>query len=215
MSHSKTLLILGAGGFGRELLFFAESVQAAERAWTIGGFLDDNADALRSYSYQHRVVGPIRGHIPRADQLFLMAIGDPTKKLEIGGELRARGGEFLTLRHHSALVGNNVRLGIGVVICPNVSIPCDSKIGDFVTVNTGCTIAHDTEIGDGTTFSGHVDMTGFSSLGKGVFLGSHASVLPRVKVGDFARIGAGSMVVRNVRPGVTVFGVPAKEISST
>jgi len=55
-----------------------------------------------------------------------------------------------------------------------------------------------------------VDITGGVTLGEGVLVGSHASVLPRLKVGAGAIIGAGSIVVRDVEPGVTVFGVPAR-----
>jgi acetyltransferase-like isoleucine patch superfamily enzyme len=55
-----------------------------------------------------------------------------------------------------------------------------------------------------------VDITGGVVLGKSVTVGSHASVLPGVKVGDGATVGAGSVVMRDVPAGVTVFGVPAR-----
>ena len=74
-------------------------------------------------------------------------------------------------------------------------------------------MGHDTVLGPGTTLSGHCDVTGGAKLGRAVFLGSHASITPNVVVGDAARVGAGSIVIRRVRPGKSVFGVPATEIS--
>ena len=61
--------------------------------------------------------------------------------------------------------------------------------------------------------SAHVDLTGFVSADEGAFFGSHASVLPKVHVGAFAKVGAGSVAVRHVPAGTTVMGVPAKRIS--
>jgi len=81
-----------------------------------------------------------------------------------------------------------------------------------VIVNLNSTIGHDATIGSYSTLSCHVDVTGWAKVGESVFLGSHASVLPRAKIGAMARVGAGSVVLRAVRPGTTVFGVPAKQI---
>jgi serine acetyltransferase len=93
-----------------------------------------------------------------------------------------------------------------VVITTNVSI------GAFVIINLCSTVGHDVSIGDYSTLSCHCDVTGGCALGADVFLGSHASILPCIRVADRAKIGAGSAVVRHVRAGVTVFGVPAKRL---
>ena len=61
--------------------------------------------------------------------------------------------------------------------------------------------------------SGHCDITGGAKLKEGAFLGSHAVIIPKVTVGEYAVVGAGSVVIRTVGAGVTVFGVPAKRIS--
>ncbi|MHC4504810.1 MAG: transferase, partial [Planctomycetota bacterium] len=58
----------------------------------------------------------------------------------------------------------------------------------------------------------HVDINGGAVLEEGVFVGSHGVVLPGAHVGAWARVGAGSVVLRNVPPDTTVFGVPSKPI---
>jgi sugar O-acyltransferase (sialic acid O-acetyltransferase NeuD family) len=208
----KKLLIVGAGGFGREMWIWAGQVPASEREWEAHGFLDDNPDALKGFNHPARVLGKISDYQPKPDEVLTVAIGDPRAKMQVAEVLQKKGAQFTTIVHPTALIGLNVKLGRGVIICPHVCIPCDAVLGDFVHVNSNSTVAHDTVLGDYTTLSGHCDVTGSSRLGKGVFLGSHASVLPSVKVGDFAKIGAGTVAATNVQPEVTLLGVPGKRL---
>lgn len=209
----KKLLIVGAGGFGREVCFFFQRLRAGGEQRVLAGFLDDKADALAGFEHSLAVTGSIESYRPHANEQLLLAIAEPRLKLRIASVLRERGCKFASFVDPTALVGRRVSLGEGVIICPHVSIPCDATIGDFVHLNTSSTIGHDAALGEGCTLSGHCDVTGGAKLGRGVFLGSHAAVLPQVRVGDFARVGAGSVVIKPVPPDVTVFGVPAKRVS--
>lgn len=208
----KKIIILGAGGFGREALSWVRDWLIGKDGWSLAGFLDDNPQASRPAGLPP-ILGPISGHDPAHDEVFLCGIGQPKAKLAICEQLKARGGQFLTLVHPSAVIGERVSLGEGTVICPQAVLTCDITVGAFVTINAAATIGHDVTVGDGVTLSGHCDVTGYVTVGRGVFFGSHATAIPGMKIGDFAMVGAGSTVVRNVKPGVTVFGVPAKQIS--
>lgn len=208
----KKILIVGAGGFGREVLsWLNDSIQERD-GWIIAGFLDDDLKALDDFPGLPSIHGTITAYKPKVNEVLVCALGNPRIKLNICIQLLERGCEFLTLIHRTAVIGERVNIGRGSVICPFAVATCDIEIGEFVTVNTSATIGHDVEIGDGVTLSGHCDVTGGVKVGKGVFCGSHASVIPAIKIGEFAVIGAGSTVVRNVEPGVTVFGNPAKQI---
>lgn len=209
---TKKILILGAGGFGRELLSWTRDWLGGRDGWTLAGFLDDNLQGSRPDGLPP-ILGPISGYQPAAHEVFLCGIGLPKAKLAVCEQIKARGGQFLTLVHPSAVVGERVILGEGTVICPRVVLTCDISVGAFVTINAAATVGHDAVLGDGVTLSGHCDVTGHVKLGRGVFFGSHATAIPSVKIGDFAVVGAGSTVVRSVKPGATVFGVPAKQIS--
>lgn len=210
----KQLLIVGAGGFGREVLSWLKDIPSSDCKWQIVGFLDDNPEALENYECDIPIVGSFSDFDPRADDCFVMAVGSPPLKLKVGELLEQKGAEFISLVHPSATIGRNVQLGRGCVICPNVTITCDVTIGPFVTINVHATVGHDVALGPGCTLNAHADVTGFVQLGKAVFVGSHGSILQHVQVGDFATIGAGSVVVRNVKPEITVFGVPAKKVWS-
>ena len=211
----KKLIIVGAGGFGREMLAWAADVVESGTDWYPAGFLDDNADALDSFDVDLPILGAADSYKPAADEVFVCAVGDPRIRLEIARSLQSRGAEFAKLIHPSAVIGDRVQLGIGFVACPQVCVTCDVTLGDFVALNVNVSIGHDAVLGDGCTLSGHCDVTGGVQLGKGVFMGTHSCIHPGIEVGDYARVGAGSVVMRAVPPNTTVLGVPAKKIISS
>lgn len=210
---SERLVIVGAGDFGREVLWAASEIPPGNRTWDAVAFLDDSpqaAPALRGFGITVPVVGTTRDYVPQPNDRFLCAIGNPTAKLAVCERLVARGARFTNLVHPSAVVGDRSTLGVGVIVCRLVTITVDAKIANFVTINLHSSVAHNAVIEDGCTLSDHCDVTGHAHLGRGVFLGSHASVLPHVQIGAFATVGAGSVAFRTVNPGETVMGVPAR-----
>lgn len=209
----KQLLIIGAGGFGREVLGWALEIQPTQREWEIAGFLDSKPDALLEYSIPYRILGDPTSYRPNLNELFVCAIGKSAQKLQICRALKRQGAQFASLIHPSATVGPNCTLGEGCLLCPGAVLTTDVKLGDFVAINVHASVGHDVVIGDGCTLNAHSDVTGYAQLGEGVLLGSHASVLPNAIIGDYAIVGAGSVVLRKVNPHVTVMGVPAKQIA--
>lgn len=208
----RNLIIVGAGGFGREVLKYAQDIQAISKDWEIRGFLDDNPNALNGYNYNVSIIASIQDYMPQEGDCFVIGIESPQGKLTFAERLKQRGAQFVSLIHPTVEIGYNVSLGSGCVMCPHSAISCDVKIGDFVTFNAYATIGHDAIIGDGSTISSFGFISGCAKLGKGAYVGVHGCVLPGVRVGDFATVGAGSVVIKNVKPETTVIGVPARKI---
>jgi len=209
----RRLYLVGAGSFGRELRWWIDFSSAKWEGFEFSGFIDDVSDPLKDYpEYAPGVVATTVDFEPDPGDALVMAIADPRAKLETAQRLTKKGGRFISFVHHSVILSNHVRLGDGVVICPNAVVSCHAEIGDFGALNLGVTIGHDVKLGAGCTLSAHADVTGHVVLEEGVFLGSHASILPHARVGAFARVGAGTVVLRSVKAGATVMGVPAKQI---
>lgn len=207
----KKLLIIGAGGFGRELYAWASQHPDCCQRWDRLGFLDDNPAALREFG-DFAPVFPLAGHRPSAETLYLNGLARPDLKQQLLPPLLAAGAEFLAFVHPMAKVGDRVRLGRGVVLCPGAIVTSDAVLGDFVTLNLRATVGHDAVVGAWTTASAHCDITGFVRVGEGVFMGSRASIIPGRQVGAGATVGAGAVVIKHVPPGVTVFGNPARPL---
>lgn len=220
MSVTKKLVIMGAGGFGREVnAWLIDAIKQGmcqptiDAVWEIAGFIDDTADSLNAFPGVAPILSTIEDYQPQPNTYVVCAIANPVVKKRLTEKLLARGVEFFTLIHPSVVIGTNVVIGKGTVICPFTVLSTDLEVGEFVTINSACTIGHDSSIANFCTLSGHCDVTGGVKLREGAFLGSHAVVVPNVIIGEYAVVGAGSVAIRKVAPGVTVFGVPAKRIS--
>lgn len=203
----KNLLIIGAGGFGREVLAWARASLSDCR---IGGFLDDNPQAGQDPRLRAPVIGSIATYEPLTDDVFVCAVGAPRLRRLFSKSIKDRGGRFVTLVHPTAIVAEGVFLAEGVIVCPQALISVDARVEEGTAIYYQSSVDHDVQIGPWCQISAHCDITGAARLGAGVFLGSHATILPGVTVGDGAVIGAGAVVTRDVAAGVTTVGVPAR-----
>jgi len=209
----KRLIIVGAGGFGREVLSYCQDCQHQKKEWEIKGFIDDNKVALESYNYNLLIIDTIKDYSPQPDDVFVMAIGFPTiNKLIVGEMLINKGAHFISIIHPLARVDKRASIGAGCVIAPWACISCEVNLGDFITINAYASVGHDSILHNGCTISSYGSIAGKAKLGKGVSVGIHGVILPGVEIGDFATVGSGSVAVKLVKPNTMVMGVPAKKI---
>jgi sugar O-acyltransferase (sialic acid O-acetyltransferase NeuD family) len=208
----KNLVIVGAGGFGREVYHWAKQSFGIDTEFKLKGFLDDGKTTLEEIGITHPVLGKISDYRPLSDEIFIMAIAAPKIKLEIAQNLVSKGAKFTNIIHKTSIVLPSAKIGTGLVVCPFSVISSKSIIEDHVFINTNTTIGHDSFVGRGSTISGHCDITGNCHLEEGVFLGSHACMVPKSRIGSYAVVGAGSCVIKKVAAGQTVVGVPAKKL---
>ena len=209
----KHIYILGAGGFGREVFQWMLETLDFEKEYQFKGFLDDDLQALDSFDFEIGVVESIVNYTHQEGDVLLCGLGNPLMKQKVCKPLSEAGATFLTLVHPTAKVGRGGVIGLGSVICPQVILTCDVHIGSFVMMNIMSTAGHDVRIGDWSSVSAHCDCTGGVVIGESVFLGSGARIIPKKKVENHAIIGAGSVVIRDISEGTTVFGNPARPLS--
>lgn len=205
----KKLIIVGAGGLGREVLQLAKDINGQEETFEIMGFIDDNSMALQGKDCSHRIIGSVESWLPAKDELFVLAIANPQLKQNLAEKLKAKDAQFASLIHPTAIISSHTKLGMGLIVYPYARINVNCRVGDFVTLLSS-PIGHDSIIGDYCTITTNCTITGDVSLGKRVFVGSGSTIIPHINIGDDVYIGAGSVVINHLKSGMKVLGNPAR-----
>lgn len=204
------LVIVGAGGHGRETLDIVEAINAVEPTWAFAGFVDDGeviADRLERRDAS--LLGTTK-ILADTDPRYVIGIGSPAVRAKLDEQLTAWGRTAATLIHPAATVASDNRISDGVLLAAGARVTTNVTLGRHVHLNVNAVVSHDCVVGNYTTLSPGVLVNGDVRLGEGVFLGTGAIITPGITIGDHAVIGAGAVVVRDVPPGVTVRGVPAR-----
>lgn len=202
-----SLVIVGAGGHGREALGVARST----RDWDSISFVDDGPvdEALLA-----RAGGVLRGttdFLAAHPTQHVIAVGDPLIRRRIADRIGDRA-PATVLVDAAALVGEDVEFAPGVMAYPGSICTTNVRIGCHSHLNCGAIVSHDCRVGAFVSLSPGVMLNGNVVIEDGAFLGTGAIVLPGRRIGQGATVGAGSVVRHDVAPGSTVVGVPAQRI---
>lgn len=201
---SDGLLLVGASGLAREVI--------ATGIAGVVGILDDDAGLRGSLVDGVRVVGAVDAAIDREEQL-LVCVGPSGSRRGVVSRLRALGVDderYATFVAPSARLGGTSTVGRGSILLDGVVVTADATIGRHVVIMPNCTVTHDGVLEDFATLAAGVALGGGVVIGEASYLGMNASVRQRVTVGATATVGMGAAVVRDVPPGETWVGVPAR-----
>ncbi len=213
----KNLVIIGAGGMGRTIFDIARECVGYGKEYMIKGFIDDNLNALDGYGNYPPILGCINessefAYAPDKDDVFTFSIGGESRRKCIEN-LISRGAEFITLVHRTARIGSNVKLGIGNIVAAYTSLGADCSIGNYNMIQSYTVIGHDAIIGDFNRIDTHVTCVGGIKVMDEATIHTGAVINHKVTIHDHGKVGACSFVIKSVKEGPTVLGVPAKKIN--
>jgi sugar O-acyltransferase (sialic acid O-acetyltransferase NeuD family) len=213
MEYEK-LVILGAGGLGREVLFLVSHINAKTKRYNILGFIDNAPDLQGKIINNFPVLGDDSWLINYPDRInVVVAIANPKTRRRVVEKLYNNNNiSFPNIIADDATYSDTVNMGKGCIISFSSRLTVNISIGNFVLINSNSGIGHDAVIQDFVTLYGNVSVSGNVFIGTGVEIGSGTRIIQNKKIGDNAIVGIGSVVIRNVPPNCTVFGVPAKPV---
>lgn len=203
------IYIIGAGGFGREVLNIYIDLGREEE---IAGFLIENCDKQGTKINEkplHDIT--LLNNIEMSNVKLICAIGTPLRKRLIE-DTKSKGFSYDSVIHPSVVKSRWVAFGEGTIICAGNIFTSQIKVGDYSIVNLSCTIGHDVEIRKYTTISPGVNVSGRVTIGDECFIGTGVSIIEKVTIGNQSYIGAGSVVVNDIPSNVMALGIPAKPV---
>jgi len=208
----KQLIILGAGGMGRQVYHFAKSCKGYGVDFQIKGFLDGNINALDGYMEYPPILGSDDTYQIEEDDIFFNSIGDITAKKKCINTILEKGGEFITLIHPTASITEGAIIGQGCMVGPRAGVGGESSVGDFCLIQDNAIVGHDVKVGNFCRIDCNVVLIAGVRIDDGVCIHTSSVINHNVHIGENAMVGALSFVIRNVKPGTTVQGNPARKL---
>lgn len=205
-------IIIGAGGFAREVVQLIEDINDYKPTYNILGFIDENKDNHGKIINNYYVLGDISILANFDNANVVLGVGSPKLKYKILEKIEGFKLNYPTLIHPTSVIGKHIDLGKGVIIAANNIITTNIFIKDFVTINLSCTVGHDSIIGKFTTMAPAVSVSGNVNLGDFVEVGTGVKIIPGVKIGNNSIIGAGAVVTKDLPDSCIAVGIPAKPI---
>lgn len=209
---NRKVIIIGAGGHAKVI---ADIIEKSKDI--VVGFLDDvkekNEIIIKEKHY--KVIGKIEECVEMQEEnkdiQFIIGIGDNETRKKIAKKYNNL--KYYTAIHPSSQIALDVEIGQGTVIMANTCLNTSAKIGKQCIVNTGAIVEHDNEISDYVHISPNATLCGTVKIGELTHVGAGATIKNNTNICNNCVIGAGTVVVKNIKRSGKYIGIPAKEIT--
>jgi len=213
----KKLVIIGGFGNGAIAASTVEDINTVKKEWAIIGFLNDyEAGPINGYPVVGKIdPASVREFLEDDNVYFLYTLFSVKlnyKFLHKLTGLKIPVERFATIVHPTAVVSKFSKIGYGVCIHPCVSVSPNVVLGNHVQVFAQSLIGHDSVLGDYSYVANNACVGAFNSLENGAYLGTNCCLIENVTIGEWALVGMGAVVLKDVSPYTKVVGNPAREI---
>lgn len=208
----KNIVIIGAGGVGREVSLIIQQINELNQTWNLIGFIDDNVNNWGKVINGYSVIGGIEAlEFLYPDTYVVIAIANYEVKKKIVNRINNKF-KFATITHPKVWIHDYMTIGEGTIIYEGAILTANIEIGNHVIISPKCGVGHDSIIKDYVSLLWNVNVSGNDLIEEGVMMGSGSTVIQGKKIGKGSIIGAGAVVTEDIECFSTSVGVPAKVI---
>jgi len=210
----KDIILYGASGFGKEVLWLIDENNKVKQEWNILGFVDNNPELQGKKVSNYPVLGDENWLLEYSEPVFVTCcIGNTRIRKKVVDNLRENPNvSFPNLIANNVVYSDSVEFGEGIIICSSNILTVDIEVGDFVHINLASTVGHDAIIEEFVTIYPGVNVSGNVKVASGAELGTGSKVIQGVHIGENTIVGSGAVVVKHLPKNCTAVGAPAKPI---
>lgn len=210
----KDIVIIGAGGFGREIAWLIEDINNRNKEWNLLGFIDDNVEIHGDIINGYSVLGGFEFFKDNKEVYYTCAIGNSNvRKIIVESKCKPLGLKAATLIHPSVVMSNRFNnIGEGSIICASSIITVNVDIGRYSIINLDCTIGHDVILESYSTIYPSVNISGNCTISECTEIGTGTQIIQGKNIGSNSIIGAGSVVIRDINKDSVAVGIPAQVV---
>ncbi len=212
----RNFVIIGAGGFAREVLdIFEACIDAGEGCNVLGYIVESQFGAPGTVINDKPILGGFDWFETQPLETYAVCgVGAPEVRRRLTLQAEQNGARFGNIVHPNAVVPRRVALGVGVVIAAGCIFTNQIHLSNHVHVNLDCTIGHDAVLEDYATLAPGAHVSGNVTLGEGAYVGTGANIIEKKRIGAWSVVGAGSVVTSDVPRNTTLVGVPGKVVKT-
>lgn len=204
-----TVTIVGVGGFGREVIDIVEDMRSAGASVSLAGSVDDGEVDLETMCELGVTFLGTTAALATSGGPYAIGIGDGHVRQAIAERLPSTCTP-IALQHPAATVGGRSSLAPGSILGSGARLATHVDVGLHANIHANATVGHDSVIAEYASLLPGALLSGNVTVGAGALVGAGAIVLQGLSIGANATVGAGAVVTKDVPPGVTVIGVPAR-----
>ena len=208
----KNIIIIGAGGVGREVSLIIEKINKLKATWNLIGFIDDNINSWNKIINGYQIIGgmDLLETLP-LDTYVVIAIANYNLKKKIVNKINNKF-KFATIIDPKVYIHDYMTIGEGTIIYEGAIITANIQVGNHVIISPKCGIGHDSIIKDYVSLLWNENISVNDVIEEGVMMGSGSTIIQGKKIGKGSIIGAGAVVIDDIDSFTTAVGVPAKVV---